>query len=144
MNRRSFITKTLAGIAAVPLLGRLVNASESQTYDVAFGPIDEVTEVCVDGKRVYPSHYIGLIEHSEEGLREVKAKGYRRMPFREGAPVNFPIAEEDWGYVTHVALAEHPTGPISQLFDVHHWCRRTIRTGQATRLDLEIISSASS
>lgn len=141
MNRRSFIAKALAGIAAMPLLKRIVPAAEPQTYDIALGPVDEITGVWVDEQRVFPQQYVGLIEHSEHGLREVCAKGYRRIPLRSDGLLHFPIAEEDWGHVTHVALADSDFGPLVQWFDLHHWTRRTIRTGQVTVLDLEIISS---
>jgi hypothetical protein len=131
MNRRSFIAKAIAGVAAVPLLSRFVEARPQANL-----PINENGDVVVEWRE--PTRYVGLIEHGEDGLREVKAKGYQRIPFTEGQPLNFPIAEEDWGYVTHVAFAESPTGPISRLFDLHSWSRRTIRAGQATTLELEI------
>jgi hypothetical protein len=135
MNRRSFIAKAVAGIAAIPLLNRLVQAEpKASNPDAHFLPRGTV----LGGGP--PRYYAALIEHTESGLNEVSAKGYHRVPIQNiGDSLYFPIAEEDWGYVTHIAFAESPTGPISRLFDLHSWSRRTIRAGQSTCLDLEII-----
>lgn len=140
MNRRSFIGKALAGIAAIPLLGKLVNSQPNG--DLVIGWPDRSG----NGRHAVasPKYYAALIEHTEDGLKEVSAKGYQRMPIQEiGEPLHFPIAEEDWGYVTHIAFAESPNGPITRLFDLHTWSRRNIKAGQSTTLDL-VIESASS
>ena len=131
MNRRGFITKALAGIAAIPILSKLVI---SQPQIAA----DDLVVSWREKDIPKPRYYIGLIEHSEEGLREVQAKGYERVPFKDDRALHFPIAEEDWGYVTHVAISETKDGPLLQWFDLHTWSRRYIKTGQATALDLDV------
>lgn len=135
MNRRGFIAKALVGIAAIPFVGKLVQARPTESDATLLTPAD----ARVGNTHIAePRHYVGLIEHSEEGLREVNAKGYERQPFRDDSPIHFPIAAEDWGYVTHVAISESSDGPLLQWFDLHTWSRRYIKTGQATALDLDI------
>jgi hypothetical protein len=56
MNRRSFITKALAGIAAVPVLGKVARAVRSQGEPLIFskhGPTGDLEFVWVDDAKVY-------------------------------------------------------------------------------------------
>jgi hypothetical protein len=104
MNRRSFIYKALAGLAAIPILGKLVNSQPVESY-VSIEEADAYFAERLAAQK--PKYYAALIEHAEDGLKEVSAKGYHRVPIQEiGEPLNFPTAEEDWGYVTHFAIAD--------------------------------------
>lgn len=62
MNRRSFIAKALAGLAAIPLIGRLVSAlpapleiqpDENGWYWTTLSPNEARSEVVYVGGRVY-------------------------------------------------------------------------------------------
>jgi hypothetical protein len=122
MDRRGFIGKALAGIAAIPFLGKLVNSQQPWISNVKVERSAKYRGHFAEPEVPFPQpkYYAALIEHSEDGLKEVSAKGYQRMPIQEiGEPLHFPMAEEDWGYVTHFAVAKSPTGPISRLFDIH-------------------------
>jgi hypothetical protein len=109
MNRRSFITKALVGIAAIPVLGKLLR-SDARGVDFPKGDRDWPTryhgfDVCDAAHVELPEAYpLYLALYGPNG--EINGEGYRRAARSEDGSFVFVPRGNDWGPVTHFGIPD--------------------------------------